>query len=184
MRVGRSRASLLAVMAFTLAVGACSKDPDVQAREYLASADKYAESQQYEAAIIEYRNAIKVKPELPEAHYKLAKVYEASGDPVNAYSSYARAADLEPSNMDAQLKAGTLLLAAGEYDMARRRAELAIQADAQNPSARILLGNALAGLNETTRAIKEMEQAIALDPSYAPAWSALGAARFVGGQQR
>lgn len=183
MRVRRSHDPIIAVLALTIALASCSKDPDVQAREYLASADKYADSKQYEAAIIEYRNAIKVRPDLAEAHYRLAKVYETSGDPVNAYSSYARAADLEPTNMDAQLKAGALLIAGGEYDMARRRAELAVRADAQNPSAHILLGNALAGLNETSRAIEQMEQAIALDPSYAPAWSALGAARFVGGRR-
>ena len=170
------------MLTVALVSGACSRDPETEAREYMASGAAYAEAKRYEAAVIEYRNAVKVQPELAKAHYQLAKLYETTGDQVNAYASYARAADLEPGNLDAQLKAGALLLTAGEYDMARRRAELAVQADPKNPSALILLGNALAGLNETSRAIKQMEQAIALDPSYSPAWSALGAAQFVGGQ--
>jgi Tfp pilus assembly protein PilF len=119
MRVRRSLDPVVGLIALTILATACSRDPDVQAREYLASADRYAEARQYEAAIIEYRNAIKVRPDLAEAHFKLARVYEATGDPVHAYSAYARSADLEPSNMDAQLKAGALLIAAGEYDMAR-----------------------------------------------------------------
>jgi len=177
------RISCLLLCGVALGTGGCSKDPATQAREYLASGDRYTESKRYEAAAIEYRNAIKARPDLAEAHFKLAKIYEQTQDPAKAYAAYARAADLEPSNLDAQLKAGTLLLAAGEYEMARRRAELAVQAHPDDPSAHILLGNALAGLNETSRAITQMEQAIALDPSYAPAWSALGAARFVEGRR-
>lgn len=171
------------MLVLSLAAVGCSKDPDLAAREYLASGDTYAERRDFEAAAIEYRNAIKAKPALADAHYKLAKVYEATADPLKAYGAYTRAADLQPTNMDAQLKAGGLLLAAGEFEAARRRAELAVKADPENPSAHILLGNALAGLNETGRAIKQMEQAIALDPSYAPAWSALGTARFVSGDR-
>lgn len=183
MRRRTSRVPVLVVLTAAVVVAGCSRDPETEAREYMASGARYADAKQYEAAVIEYRNAVKVRPELAKGHFELAKIYEVTGDPVNAYASYARAADLEPGNLDAQLKAGGLLLAAGEYDMARRRAELAVQADPKNPAAHILLGNALAGLNDTSRAIKQMEQAIALDPSYAPAWSALGAARFVGGRR-
>lgn len=171
------------LLVLLLAAAGCSRDPDVAAREYLASGDAYADRKAFDAAAIEYRNAIKAKPDLADAHYKLAKVYEAASDPVNAYGSYTRAADLQPTNLDAQLKAGGLLLAAGEYEAARKRAELAVKADPESPAAHILLGNALAGLHDTRRAIKQMEQAIALDPSYAPAWSALGTAQFVGGQR-
>ena len=110
---------VLLFFAGAVAIGAasgCSKDPITAARDYLASANRYAEQKQYEAAIIEYKNAIKAKPDLAEAHYKLAQVYEASGDPRGAYGSYTRAADLQPSNIDAQLKAGSLLLAAGAFE--------------------------------------------------------------------
>ncbi len=162
---------------------ACSGDPETKARKYLASGDGYAAKGQHKEASLEYGNAVKARPELAEAHYRLAKSYEASGEPIKAYGAFARAADLDPSNMDAQLQAGALLLAGGEYEAARTRAELALKADPKNPSAHILLGNALAGLNDPARAVKQMEQAIALDPSFAPAWSALGAARFVGGNK-
>ncbi|HVL66392.1 MAG TPA: tetratricopeptide repeat protein [Vicinamibacterales bacterium] len=180
-----ARQVLVAVLlaAVVAPVAGCSGDPETRARKYLASGDGYFAKEQYSAAVIEYRNAVKATPDAARAHYKLAQALEASGDPVKAYASYARAADLEPSNLDAHLKAGAILLSAGEYDAARRRAELAVQADPQNPAAHILLGNALAGMKEVGSAIRQMEQAISLDPSYAPAWSALGAARFAGGSR-
>ncbi|HMF61824.1 MAG TPA: tetratricopeptide repeat protein, partial [Vicinamibacterales bacterium] len=161
----------------------CSRDPVAKAAKYTKSGDAYVAKQQLPQAQIEYRNAIKARPDWAEPHYKLAKTYETTGEAVKAYQEYARTADLDPSNVDAQLKAGTLLLAAGEFDVAKTRAELALKAAPKSAPANILLGNALAGLNETARAVKQIEQALALDPGYAPAWSALGAAQFAGGNR-
>jgi tetratricopeptide (TPR) repeat protein len=172
------------VVAAIAAAGGCSSDPATKARKYVASGDTYFAEKAYPAAAIEYRNALKVAPDLADAHYKLAKTHEAAGEPAKAYAAYARAADIDPSNMDAHMQAGSLLLSAGEFDAARARAELALQANPEYADAHILLGNALAGLNDVKRAIKQMEQAISLDPSYAPAWSALGAVRFAGGNRQ
>jgi Tfp pilus assembly protein PilF len=166
-----------------LAAGCARKDPAVAAREYVQSGDAYVAQKKLKEAIIEYRNAVNAMPSLAEAHYKLAKTYDDTGDPVSAYASYARTADLNPSNLDAQLRAGTLLLVAGEYDAARSRAELAIQADPRSAPAHILLGNAMAGLNNPTSATTQIEQAINLDPNYAPAWTSLGAAHFRSGRR-
>jgi tetratricopeptide (TPR) repeat protein len=177
------RLRVFVALAAIAAAAACSTDPTTKARKYVESGDKYFAEQAYPAAAIEYRNALKVSPDLAEAHYKLAKTHEAAGEPAKAYAAYARAADIDPKNMDAHMQAGSLLLSAGEFDAARARAELALQANPNHADAHILLGNALAGLNDVKRAIKQMEQAISLDPSYAPAWSALGAVRFAGGSR-
>jgi putative PEP-CTERM system TPR-repeat lipoprotein len=174
---------LACVALLVVAAAGCSRNPETKARSHAAKADAYVEQRQLSEAIIEYRNAIKTRPEWAEAHYKLAKAYMRSGDPVKAYGAYSRAADLDPSNIDAQIQAGTLLLAGGEYDRARTRAELALKADEKSAAAHTLMGNALAGLKDTRRALQEIEQAIAIDPASAPAWSALGAVRFVGGSR-
>jgi tetratricopeptide (TPR) repeat protein len=169
-----------AALALALAFG-CSSDPEATAREHVSKGDAYVANRQFSGAIIEYRNALKARPERADVHYKLAQAYLESGDPGKAYGAYARAADLDPSNVDAQLQAGTLLVAAGEFERARTRAELALKADPKNTAAYILMGNALAGLKDTKRALQEIEQAIALDPASAPAWTALGAVQFAGG---
>ncbi|MGB2717172.1 MAG: tetratricopeptide repeat protein [Vicinamibacterales bacterium] len=174
---------LIAVLAVGFLASACSRDPVATSQKYVASGDEYAAKNNRDEAIIQYRNAIKARPDWPEPHYKLAKTYEAGGDYVNAYAEYARTADMDPSNVDAQIRAGTLLLVAGEFSAARTRAELALKADAKNVAAHILLGNAHAGLNEPGSALRQIEQAINLEPSYAPAWTALGAVKFVGGER-
>ena len=176
---------LLGAAALALATAACSSgDPEARAREYVASGDRYAAGKNRDEAIIQYKNAIKEKPDWADPHYKLAQTYYESGDFVNAYSEYARTADLNPANVDAQIKAGTLLLVAGEFAAARTRAELALKADPKSAPAHILLGNAHAGLNEPGSALRQIEQAITLEPSYAPAWTALGAVQFLGGRRQ
>ncbi len=174
----RLRYGAAAIAATLLLAAACSGDPEQQARKYVASGDAYVAKNSRDEAIIQYRNAIKARPQWAEAHYKLAQTYQAAGDYVNAYSEYARAADLEPTNKEAQIRAGTLLLVAGEFDAARTRAELALKADPTFAPAHILLGNSHAGLNELASAMKQIEQAITLAPSYAPAWTALGGVKF------
>ncbi len=172
----------LALVVVTVSAG-CSEDPTVTARKYAESADRYARDRQFKEAIIEYRNSLKAKPDAADVHYRLGRVYEESGDPVNAYAAYARAADLDPANVDAQMRAGTLLLVGREFEAARTRADLALKTDPKHAPAHILLGNAMAGLNETGSALRQIEQAINLDPSYAPAWTALGAVNFIGGRR-
>jgi Tfp pilus assembly protein PilF len=162
----------------------CSVDPIARARKYVEQGDAYMARGQFKEAVLEYGNAVKVRADWAEAYYKRARAYASLNDPSHAYQAYSRAADLDPSNVDAQLQAGSLLLAAGEYEAARSRAQAALQKESKNPRAHILLGNALAGLKEIPRALREIEDAIALDPSYAPAWTALGAVRLRNGSAR
>jgi tetratricopeptide (TPR) repeat protein len=171
---------LAAVLALGVASG-CTRDPQAKARKYVASGDAYLAKHQLNQSIIEYKRAVQAKPDWAEAHYKLARTYDAQGDPANAYREYAWTGDLDPTNVDAQVHAGALLLAGGDFEAARTRADLAVKASPDNVAANILLGNALAGLNETGKAVKQIDQAISLDPSYAPAWTALGAVQFIAG---
>src|SRR5690606_15258169 len=81
------RAPVLSMLcAAALAAGCASKDPEIAAREYVASGDGYAQQKKFQEAIIEYRNAVNVMPGNAAAHYKLAEVYRAAGDPVQAYA--------------------------------------------------------------------------------------------------
>jgi tetratricopeptide (TPR) repeat protein len=175
--------TLAGLVVVALAGAGCSRDPVKKAQKYVASGDQYSKQNRRDEAVIQYRNAIKARPDWSVPHDKLAQAYQAAGDYVNAYGEYARAADLDPSNVEAQIKAGTLLLVSGDFAAAQTRAELALKADPKNVAAHILLGNAHAGLNEPGSALRQIEQAIALEPSDAAAWTALGAVKFLGGRR-
>ena len=74
----RLRYEAAAIAATLLLAAACSGDPEQQARKYVASGDAYVAKNSRDEAIIQYRNAIKARPQWAEAHYKLAQTYQAA----------------------------------------------------------------------------------------------------------
>ena len=99
-----------AVLALSILLVSCSKDPEVAKREFAANGDAYVKQQKYAEAAIEYRNAIQQDPRFGEARLKLAETYMKLNQLAEAAREYVRAADLLPANADAQMKAGRMLL--------------------------------------------------------------------------
>src|SRR5207237_7202370 len=120
-------------------------------RQYIASGDEFAKQGKLKEAAIEYRNAIKRKPQSIEAHAKLADVSARANDAATAIGEVLRLAELKPDDVAAQVKAGSVYLLAGRFSDARARAESALRLDATDAGAHILLGQALAGLHDPKR---------------------------------
>lgn len=159
----------------SLLICACSKDPEVAKREFLANGDKYAAAGKDREAIVEYRNALQQDPRFGQARYKLAETHAKLGELQEAYPEYMRAADLLPDDKNAQLKAATMLLMARQFEDGRERADKVLELDPRNVQALILRANALAGLSKVDEALVEAEKAIAEDPSEGASYAALGA---------
>ncbi len=183
--VGSSTRSLYR-LAFALAsaalVIACSGDPAVRKQRYLESGNRYAQSQNWREAVIEYRNALQIDPRFADARVKIAEAYARLGDSRNALNEYVRAADLLPENVDIQLKAGSYLLGDGQTDSALARAEAALVRQPDNVAAHILKGNTLAGLNQLDNALSSMEDAIRLDPKRGATYTQLGLVELARGK--
>lgn len=54
-----------------LSLAACSRSPN----SYLASGDKYSKAGKYNEAVIQYRNAIQIKPKLAQGRPQLVRAY-------------------------------------------------------------------------------------------------------------
>lgn len=169
------------VLAGVIALTACSKNPDVQKREYFERGNKYANAKKYREAIIEYRRAVQVDARFAEARYGLAKAYERVDDLQNAFSEYVRAADLLPGDTDLQLKTGTLLLTRGQFEDARARAQKVLDADPKNVDALLLVANATAGLKDLQGAMRQAEAAIKLNPTNSQTYATLGKLEMASG---
>src|SRR4029453_13141344 len=86
--------------------GGCLRDPEKAKKEYLEKGNRYVSQQNYDAAVIEYRNAIQQDPKFGLAYLKLGMVYLQIKDMRNALGASVRAADLLPTDLEAQLQAG------------------------------------------------------------------------------
>jgi tetratricopeptide (TPR) repeat protein len=165
--------SACAIASTLLLTSACSHDPETLKRDHMARGDQFVAAKNFDAAIIEYRNAIQQDPKFTEAYRKLTPAYLARGDARSALRSAEMAAELAPEMPAVQLEAGNLLILAGRFNDAKVRAEKALTSDPKNVQARILLGNAIAGLKDVDSAIKEFEAAIRLDPTLAGGYTSL-----------
>jgi Tfp pilus assembly protein PilF len=170
-------------VASVVASAACSRDPEIAKRAYLASGDAYAAQEKLNEAAVEYRNAIQQDPLFGEARFKLAGIYVRLGDASSAFREYVRAADLLVDDPEAQVRATEMLLLAGRFEEARARADKALALDPKHVVAQILRGNALAGLKDLDAAVKEMEQALTLDPEQSVAYSNLGTLELARGNR-
>jgi tetratricopeptide (TPR) repeat protein len=172
--------SFAILVAFAVATG-CSKDPGVAAAEYIKSGDRYFDQKKYSEAALQYRNAVQQDPKSGDAHLKLAKTFEATGDLDGAGREFIRAGDAMPANIEAQTRAAQYLLLSRHYEDARTRANKALAIDADNVEARIILGNALANLEDLDSALRELEGAIKLAPSSLSGYTSLGAIQLARG---
>ena len=111
------KASLLsaAVVVAPIALAACST-PLASSQRYIAAGDQYLKAKQWNAASIEYRNAVKRAPTSVEAHDRLAKVAAILGDKATTASERLWIANAEPRDLQAQLAAGEACVNVGRLD--------------------------------------------------------------------
>src|SRR5207244_1876865 len=172
---------LIAIAAVTSFMLACAS-PAERARAFADRADRYAAVGQYDAAVIEYRNAAKRDPSWGEAQRNLGDAYAALGKTAEAYRAYSTAIELAPSDTASYIGAGKLLLASGLNDEAYVRAEQALDYAPRNVDAMILAGRALTRLNRTEEAIGAFQTAIAAEPQPA-AFIGLGDVKLASGDR-
>ena len=151
-----------AVLLTATLASACAGSVE-QARRYAARGDQYFAAARFDAAVIEYRNALKQQPKSADTHLKLADTYTALDKAEEAYREYASAIELRPGNTRSYLGMGRLLLDAGMYNEARLRAELILDREPRNVDALLLYGRALNRQSRFTDALGAFNTALALD---------------------
>ncbi|MCL4813308.1 MAG: tetratricopeptide repeat protein, partial [Vicinamibacteraceae bacterium] len=160
---------------------ACGGDRQQAKQAHLANGNAFFEKGDYQKAVLEYRNAVRIDERFGEARYQLARAYEKLQDPAAAFRELTRAADLLPDRTDVQLHAARYLLLAERFDDARTTARKVLAKDVANTEALIILGNASARLKDFDTATRELETAVARAPGDTTLQAALGAVRRVQG---
>ena len=163
-------------------LAACSRDPAKQKAAFLASGEKYATSGKYQAAIIQFRNAIEIDPRFGQAHHQLANVYLKLKSPQPAYRELLATVELDPKNADAQLQLATLLIGSRKYADAEKAVERVIALDPRNARAHALLGQKHSVVQAWPMAIREFQTAIELDPTQVENYAGLSLAYVSSGR--
>src|SRR5690349_3558388 len=73
-----------------VAAAACGRNPDAAAQRYTAHGDEYMAVGRYDAAAIDYRNAIKATPNRVDPYLKLGEAQQLAGKAAEAYATFTR----------------------------------------------------------------------------------------------
>jgi tetratricopeptide (TPR) repeat protein len=118
-----------------------------------------------DAAIGEYRAALRINPDNDLAHFDLGLALNDKGDLDGAIAEYREAVLLKPGNENAHVSLGSALFKKGNMDGAIAEYQEVLHLNPQNDSAHYNLGVALGTTGTLGGAISETRAALRLDPN-------------------
>jgi len=159
--VKRPSSVLLVVASLLLLLGCESAEEKLD--RYAKNAQNHFEEEEYDAAHIEYSNALQIDSNDIESLYGVSRVFIKLGDPQKTYRYLKRVLELQPTHVKAIIDIGTLELAGGQVDAALDRSSLALDLAAGSASAHAFRSATLYKAGDIAGATKEAEKALQLD---------------------
>jgi type IV pilus assembly protein PilF len=114
-------------------------DPERRARVRLELASAYFGRGQTQTALDELKQALAIKPELPEAYSLLGLIYASIGDTIQAEISFRRALQLAPRDADTMHNYGWFLCQQRRFADAELQFQAALATPLYRDAARTLL---------------------------------------------
>ena len=157
-KVWRLTIAMLAIFSW-----GCQSDED-QIQGFMKSGDAYRESDQYDEAIIQYKNALQIDPNLATAHEYLAESYLRTDRIREGYWELGETIRLDPKDVDSRISYATLSLAMNQTDGLLEQVETIAELAPDNPKGQLLLGQTYASMDRLDEAEVALRRAIELEP--------------------
>jgi tetratricopeptide (TPR) repeat protein len=175
----------MSALILALLAAACTMNPQKRKATFVRSADKYASMGDFNKAIIQYRNALRIDPTSADIHYKLGQAFFQDGQFQESYRELLEAGRLNPEHVPTQLALAGLYVLAGRgktdpseaernFDEAIRTARSILDKHPDEMEAELFLASAYAGKNDFPHAVAILQQVIATHADYVPAYLELG----------
>jgi len=142
------------------------------ARTHQMMAHELARQGNTAEAIANYREALKLEPNLPGLHFELAEMLNSSSTPdapQQAELEYKAALAVNPFDEKSECRLGDLAAAKGDTAGSREHYERASKLQPNDPEANIGLAKAFMAMNQPEKALPLLENAVKLDPTSAVA---------------
>ena len=145
-------------------------------RSITTSATRWMNKSDSDAAIVEYRKALELRPDDATANNNLGNALADKGDLDAAIVEYRKALELEPEHVVAHYNLGIALKDKGDLDAAIVEYRKALELKPDYVKAHNNLGIALKDKGDLDAAIVEYRKALELKPDHVGAHNNLGAA--------
>jgi Flp pilus assembly protein TadD len=157
--------------------GVLGKQKDVEkAQPFLRQAEVAFSQNNFAAAVEDYRRALKVKPDLAQAHYGLGLALARLGHYQEAVKSFQEALHYKPGWTTALKDLGVTYLKLKRWPEAEKAFNIALKHNPQDAEAYYDLGVALGKQGKHKEAREAFEKALRLKPDYVQALNNLGMA--------
>jgi len=138
------------------------------ARLHQAIAHELAKRGDSAGAIENYREALKIDPNLPGLHFELAEMLSTQDTPAahtEAENEYKAALAVNPSDAQAEVRLGDIAAKANDLDTAREYYSKALQVQPNNADAAVGLAKVYSSMGQAEKAAPLLEHAIQVDPT-------------------
>lgn len=173
------------VVALCFFITSCG-GPERKFTKHIEKGKEYYASSQYKEAVIEFKNAIQIKPDDPQGHYNLGLSYLKVGGPVYipaGFKSLVKATELDPGLLDAQVKVGELYFISRDLVKASERAQLVLEKEKNQLDATILLANINVAKGKLDAAKKLLTEVSAAHPESTKPLLALSTVYLTAGER-
>jgi cellulose synthase operon protein C len=157
------RNAMIGGLAFVLA--ACSSAEE-RAQDYYKSGLEYLENKDFAKASVEFRNALKIKDDLPDAWYGMAQVEQNAQNWPKVFGDLNKVLELDPKHTKALVEMSRLSLLRGDLPTALANANSAFENEPENPEVVALKAAVLLKLDDKKGAEELADKALALKPHH------------------
>ena len=128
----------------------------------------------YDAALAEFRLALRIMPDLDRAHLGIGAALQGKGDLDGAMAEYRTMLQRHPDDPDAHNNLGSALQQKGDLAAAIAEYRTALASRPNDALTHFNLGTALSSKGQTDEAIEEYRAAIRINPDFLQAYFDLG----------
>ncbi|MBK5291018.1 MAG: tetratricopeptide repeat protein [Acidobacteriia bacterium] len=160
----------IAIFLITLSLlGSLACHRKVTSEDFLERGKQYLKEKDYARALIEFRNATKLKPKSPEAYFQSALAYIEMRDANAAVAFLMRAVEVDPKHTASQVKLAELMSGSKDREVLREgveHAKAALQIIPNDPDALNALGLTEFQLGNHDVGLRYLEQANKVYPEH------------------
>ncbi len=159
-------------------IGFGQQTPALKIESVLAEAQQAQATGDYAAAANDYKQAVRIEPNMPQLWANLGLMQQECGDIAGAIESFQHARRLDPSLYVPNLFLGIDSAHLGNAQEAVPYLLASEKLNKNDPQAPLALGRTYIALRKFPAAANELERATSLDPKLGDAWFTLGIARL------
>jgi len=159
--------NLIRIILIIASVGtftACTS-PEEKAAAYIENGNTLLEQGNLDKAALEYRNALQVNANLPDALFGLAQIGERKQEWAKVFSLLNKVRELQPNHIETRIKLAQLLLASNQLDKALLDAREILELAPGDARGHSLMAAVLFRLGSIDKAKVEVSNALSADPT-------------------